>query len=123
MSDTPGSDLLNDALDVVNPQALQYYRFLSRELNDVGQYISSFEDPVAVYGSMQPVPKTKYEAYGLDLTKSYFTLYLSANTVGIVRGSSGDQFGYNNQRFQIESNTDWHPADGWQGILMVQVDA
>lgn len=118
----PGSDLLDLALSVISAQSVTYYRASGRTLNAVGQEITNYQAPTTIIGSMQPVPRRLYEAYGLPFNRTYYTFYTSNNTQDINRDTSGDQLIFNNQRFQIESNNDWYPVDGWQGVLCVLIE-
>lgn len=113
----PGSNLLNIALTVIAPQAVTYYQYVSRAVNDVGQDITVYAPPVVLRGSLQPVPRQLYEAYGLDLQKSYYTFYTLSNLLDVGRDVSGDQISFNNTRFQCESANDWFAIDGWKGVL------
>ena len=115
----PGVNLLNMALRVISQQTVQYYQFLSRSLNSVGQDIATYASPIDIVGSWQPVPRQLYIQYGLDLQKNYFTLYTSNNVLDITRDISGDQVSYLGNRYQVESNNDWYQLDGWKGILCV----
>lgn len=119
----PGSDLLDDALTIIDSQTVDYYRSTGRTLNDIGQDVPGYADPVQIYGSLQPVPRTLYEQYGLNLQKSYYTFYTSNNVIDVARNVSGDQFVYNGQRYQVESNNDWYSVDGWKGVLCVLIGA
>lgn len=118
----PGSDLLDLALTVIASQTISYYKALDRTTNDVGQDVTEYATPVTLSGSMQPVPRRLYDAYGLDLNRTYYTFYTSNNVIDIHRDSSGDQLIYVNQRYQVESNDDWYFADGWKGVLCVLIE-
>lgn len=117
----PGSNLLNAALTVIAKQSLIYYRATGRTLNDVGQDVTTYAPGVVVLGSFQPVPRTLYAQFGLDLQKDYFTFYVSKDVIDVGRDVSGDQLAYFDERFQCESNNDWYRADGWKGILCVKI--
>lgn len=119
----PGQNLLNMAFSLIAKQAVQYYQYASRSSNAVGQDITVYEDPVAMFGSLQAVPKNLYEFYGLDLQKSYCTFYCSSDILDIARDVSGDQLTYNGRRYQVESNNDWYAQDGWKGVLVVDIGA
>lgn len=119
----PGSDLLDDALSVIDAQTITYYRMTGRTLNDIGQDVTGYADPILIAGSLQPVPRTLYEQLGLDLQKSYYNFYTSNNVNDVGRNSSGDQFVFNAQRYQVESNNDWFFVDGWKGVLCVLIGA
>lgn len=117
----PGSNLLNIALTAIARQTIAYYQAIGRALNNVGQDVTTYALPVNIVGSFQPVPRTLYQQYGLDLQKSYYTFYTSNNLIDVARNVSGDQIIFNNQRFQCESNNDWYAIDGWKGVLCVLV--
>lgn len=117
----PGQNILNMALSVIAKQQVTYYRFAGRALNSIGQDITTYNSPIFVVGSWQPVPRTLYYQYGLDLQKDYFTFYTSNNVIDVGRDVSGDQIAFNGQRYQCESNNDWFQLDGWKGILCVHI--
>jgi hypothetical protein len=117
----PGSDLLDFALRIIGTQTVQYIKTNGRTLNSIGQYIPSFDDPVNVNGSMQPIPRYRYEMYGLDFDKNYYTFYVSDDFIGTDRDVSGDQIIFNNNLFQVQSTNDWFAEDGWQGVLCVMI--
>lgn len=118
----PGSNLLKSALTVIQRSVIQYYAAQSRTLNDVGQWLTVHAQPFEVYGSFQPVPKRLYEAYGLDLQKSYYIFYSLQPIVDVRRDVSNDQLTYQGERFQCESNTGWFRADGWDAVLCCKLD-
>lgn len=117
----PGSNLLNMALSVIAKQTIIYRKFSARVLNDVGQDISSYDAPVSIVGSFQPVPQNLYEQYGLDLQKSYFNFYSSNDIIDVARDVSGDQIEFDNKLYQCESGNEWFALDGWKGVLCVFV--
>lgn len=117
----PGSNLLKSALTVIASQTITYYKFAGRTENNVGQAITLYSDGIGIKGSFQPVPRNLYEIYGLDLQKEYYTFYTFNNLIDIDRNTSGDQIGFNGQRYQIESNNDWFKMDGWKGVLCIRI--
>lgn len=119
----PGSDILSIAMRVIATQAFQYYAFVSRVPNDVGQYISVFADPLTLRGSIQPIPRNLYMQYGLDFQRNYLVFYVQKDVFDVTRDISGDQMFFNGHTFQCISNTDWFPMDGWVSILTVQIPA
>lgn len=108
-------------LTLIAKQSVVYYRFESRAQNSVGQDITTYEQPVILYGSFQAVPRKEYYLYGLDLQKNYSTFYTSNNIIDVTRDVSGDQLVYNEVRYQVESNNDWYAQDGWKGVLCVSM--
>jgi hypothetical protein len=119
----PGQNLLNMCLTLIHKQTVQYYQFVSRETNSVGQDITTYASPIILVGSFQPVPRKLYELYGLDLQKDYSTFYTSNNLLDITRDVSGDQIAYIGRRYQVESDNDWFSQDGWKGVLCVDLGA
>lgn len=119
----PGSDLLDFALSIIQTQTVEYQKTNGRTTNSVGQYVTTYDTPENVEGSMQPVPRYRYEAYGLDFSKNYYTFYVSKNFIGVDRDVSGDRIIFNNRIFQVQSTIHWFPVDGWQGVLCVLIDS
>lgn len=117
----PGSNLLAQALTVIAPQTVQYRVFISRTTNDIGYDVSTFADPVAVRGSFQPVPRSRYEFQGLDLSKSYWVLFAPLAMIGVDRDVSGDQLTFQGRTYQVESITAWAGIDGWSEALCCEV--
>ncbi len=117
----PGQNLLNMALTIIKQQTLSYFMFVSRNLNLIGQDITTYASPINLVGSWQPVPRKLYEIYGLDLQRDYFTFYSSNNILDIQRDISGDQVEFMGKRYQVVSDNDWYQLDGWKGILCVNL--
>lgn len=117
----PGSNLLNQAFTVIARQTVNYYANTGRTTNSIGLDVTAYASVITLRGSFQPVPRKLYQQYGLDLQKSYYTFYCSANILDVARGVSGDQINFNGIRYQVESANDWFAMDGWVGVLCVQV--
>ena len=117
----PGQNLLNMALTLIAKQSIQYYQFVSRSPNSVGQDITVYATAITLVGSWQPIPRQLYESLGLDLQKDYFNFYSSNNVLDVTRDVSGDQLSFSGRRYQVESNNDWFQLDGWKGILCVDL--
>jgi hypothetical protein len=66
------------------------------------------------------VPRTMYEALGLDLQKDYYTVYTQATLKDLKRDGAGDILDFGGKRFNVESNNDWW-TDGWRGSLCVYI--
>lgn len=118
----PSSVILQQALTAIRCAVIQYYRANGRTLNDVGQWLTTHDQPITVYGSFQPVPKKLYEQWGLNLQKSYYIFYSLQKIVDVKRDVSNDQISYNGERFQCESNTGWFRADSWDAVLCCKLD-
>lgn len=117
----PGSNLLNLALTVIGHQFFDWYKFKARTTNAAGLDVPTYQPPISLQGSIQPVPRNLYAAYGLQLEKNYFTFFVSQDILDIRRDVSGDQMFFNGKVYQCVSITDWFPMDGWTPVLCVQV--
>lgn len=115
----PGSNLLNLAMGVIGAQAAVWYRATGRTQNDMGQYVTSYADPIIVRGSMQPLDKPKYEALGLDMARVHWVFYTSHPIEGVSRGESPDYLEYNGRRLEVVDEANWFVADGWRGLILV----
>lgn len=114
----PGTNLLRMALTVVNPQGVTYYAPESRTLNDIGQYVTTYADPILLQGSFQPVQRQVLQSMGLDMQKSYYVFYSLYNLQDVERDTSPGLLIYiTGDVLQIESDTEWINQDGWKGVL------
>jgi len=118
----PSSNILSQALTAIRCEVIQYFAAASRTVNDVGEWLTTYNIPLTVYGSFQPVPKRLYEELGLDLAKSYYVFYSLQRIIDIKRDVSNDQLLYMGERFQCESNTGWYREDGWDAVLCCKLD-
>lgn len=117
----PGSDLLSLALQVVDPATVSYYRFNNRTENSIGQYISQYNAPISVFGSVQPLPRRFYRDLGLNFNTSFYTFYASVDMLDLARDVSGDFIVFNNRRLEFQSSTPWFPVDGWDSVNCVDI--
>lgn len=125
----PGSNLLEDAFDLIDPIQIQYYKFNARAPNGVGQYVTTYSSGVPIMASVQAVARTLYAMYGLDLQKIYIMVYTSQDTQDLEREKSGDVFiTPDNKVWKLESESDWYGEDGgfygipgWTGSLAVKI--
>lgn len=119
----PGQNLLAIASRVIGLQTITYKQYLSGTINNVGIRVPTYAADVSVKASVQPVPRSVYEQYGLDLQKSYITIFTSTAMVDLKRDYASDRIGYNGGTYQLPSNQgDWHSVDGWNSYLAVKID-
>lgn len=118
----PGSNLLLEALDVIASQPVQYLQFTGNTTTGAGREIPSFaaEVPVLI-GSVQAVPRNRYQFLGLDLEKDYVTWFVPQNVVGVERDSAGDRIKYAGKLWQLQSTNSWFAQDGWLSITCVAI--
>lgn len=117
----PGMNLLSVALSLITPDVVDYERALTRVTGDTYNQVVTFDSPVAIEGSFQPVPRNLYTIYGLNPQKDYFTFYTLNDIIDIQRDIAADQIVYQTKRFQCLSANNWFAQDGWKGILCVLI--
>ena len=118
---TPGSNLLDDALTLICPDSFQYYRFMDIQTNGIGLDVRRYAPPTSVRGSVQAVDRSLYADAGLDFSKRYLQIWTSTDVSDLYRARAGDQVQWEGSRWEVTSENDWHPMDGWNSFLAVQV--
>lgn len=122
----PGSNLLLDAFECLNTEEVIFYKDQGRVLNDQGNWVTSYSDPVTIEASVQAPDRNTYVQYGLDLQKNYLRVYLPEDTIDLSRDQSGDQMTIGlpgrRYRYQLESEIPWFDHDGWVEIYVVQIN-
>lgn len=117
----PGSNLLRQALSMIGSQAVTYYADAGRATTATGRDVTYFQEGVAVTeGSVQAVPRNRYESLGLDFSRNYVTWFVPQNVIGLGRNVSGDNIEFNGRRYDIETMTNWYAQDGWVECLCVE---
>lgn len=117
----PGSNLLNMALGLIGPQSVQWLRFQGITQNAAGFDVPTWQAPVEVLGSFQPVQASLLQQLGLDWTKNYATFFASYDVTDVDRDKTGDRLIYAGRTYQVESKNPWFAQDGWENVLAVEV--
>ena len=118
---TPGSNILRRAQFLLGKQTVNYFEQTTRQVNAVGLIAPSFEPPVALLCSVEPVQRNLYESLGLDFQKNYATIFITRNLIDLVQGKAGDRFGWNGRMWQVQSDMNWNGMDGWVSSISVDV--
>lgn len=113
-------NILNLALSLQKKQTISYEKFIGQTENDLGEDIPSYDEPINLVGSFQPLNQNLYKQNGFDLNKKYFIFYTSNNLDGIDRDSSGDKVSYNGYTYQATHKDNWFAYDGFVGITLVE---
>ena len=117
----PGSNLLTSALSLICRTSFQYVKFQGITTNAIGLDERTYADPVTISGSVQDVDVSDFSELGLDFSKSHIQVWTETNVDSENRETSGDQILFNNRRFEVMGETDWHPVDGWNHFIAVEV--
>ncbi|MCO8160974.1 hypothetical protein NJC38_02255 [Pseudomonas sp. 21LCFQ010] len=112
-------NILGLALGVIGTQELVWHQANGRRQNDQGQWITLYEPPKPVSGSLQAVDRTRYQALGLDLARRYCLFYGTVPLKGTERGESPDLLDFAGRRHEVVNDLDWIAQAGWQGVLVV----
>lgn len=120
----PGMNLLGKALSVIAPQSVRYFKDAGRTTTATGRNVTAFEPGVDITnGSLQSVPRARYESMGLDYSRSYRSWFVPRNVIGVERDQSGDEFEFDGRRYKVESVTPWFVQDGWNEVLGIDIGA
>lgn len=117
----PGSDLLSEALQIIDTDTIQVLKQNPRTLNAIGIYETTYSLPIDYEASVQAVNRSTYVLLGLDFNKRYFNFYVSTEVNDLARDSTGDKIYFNNKEYAITSALDWFAVDGWIGLLCAEV--
>lgn len=116
-------NVLKMAQRVIKKQSFTYNKFVSRSINDLGDFIPVFT-PSSISGNIQPVSKTIYQQLGLDFQKTYVMFHISEVDIDdISRDTSGDEIIYNGHTYQgLSKQQDWYFQRGFMTLLGIQID-
>lgn len=121
----PGINLLNLALGAIQSQQVQWRRHIGTVENSMGQRVPAYDVPRAVSGSLQSIDSTKLQMMGLDLKKTYRTLFTTQLMQTAQPGTSPDQVSYGGRLYNVttEGMADWGLQDGWYRYLLIDIGA
>jgi hypothetical protein len=115
-------NLLATAQTVIGKQAYKLRKYLSRERNAAGYYVSTFDVPVDMLGSVQPVKATQYESMGLDFKKAYIKIYDVKLIESLSRDTNADQIIYDGYIWHVAEDTSWFLSGGWNYVMCVRLE-
>lgn len=117
----PGSNLLQMALSAIASQAVTYLRFESMTTRADGVDVPTFEAPVTLYGSWQPVPAERLVARGLDPAREHAAFFVSTYLQEPTRDRSADRCEYGGFVWEARDAQNWFVQDGWLEMLFEKV--
>lgn len=118
----PGSNLLVQALGVIASQPVTYFKFINNTTTGAGRKIPQFDPGVIVkVGSVQTVPRNRYQILGLDVEKNYITWFVPKDVAGTGRDTAGDRITYGGRMYQLSSQNPWVLQDGWMSVIGVDI--
>ena len=114
-------NLLLLANQVIPFQTVQLRQFQSETRNAVGLEVPTYADPVSIEGKINYIRSSLYKKLGLDYKRNYLLFHTIRAVDGISRMNEGDNFDFDNRRWQVESKTGWRPIAGWDAFICVEV--
>ena len=115
-------NLLSATQTVIGKQDYQMRKYLSRARNAAGYWVSTFDTPIDMSGSVQPVKATQYQAMGLDFKKAYIKIYDINLIEALSRDSNADQVIYDGYLWHVAEDTSWFLSGGWNYVLCVRLE-
>jgi hypothetical protein len=116
----PSSDILEDALMVIDTDTVQYYSYYSDVTNDAGIVIPTYLNPIDVDGSLQAMPLSQVEKLGYDMSREYVVFFAQMPMYEASRDRGADYFTFNENRYSIVNVTNWHMIDGWAEVTAIK---
>lgn len=117
----PGTNLYNQATQLITKQPYTYYQFTGRVSDDRGRQQAAYAAGVDFSDSIQAVARELYVELGLDWQKYYVKIFTNQDIFVVERDISGDQIAFNSDRYQLLASTDWRPQDGWREIIAARL--
>ncbi|MDL2313389.1 hypothetical protein LJC36_00235 [Desulfovibrio sp. OttesenSCG-928-C14] len=115
-------NILGLAMTIIPKQEALLFRWTGRESNDLGLDVDTFDPPVPLKGSIQPVDRTRYAYLGLDASKKYISVYSTTLAGTVTKIKNPDQIEYQGSRWEVMADTDWHAPADYSGLLAVQIN-
>lgn len=115
------NNLLNQALTTIPSQEFVYYRRKDSTINELGIRQITYEEPQTLRGSVQSIEQRMYEELGLDRSRKYIKICVSANIRSVDNEQdSPDKIIWMNKIYLVIKCTTWFAQDGWVRIIAVE---
>lgn len=114
-------NVLERALRIIPRQQVTYKKFLRVSVNEIGNQVNVYEDPVTVEGSIQPTDQDTLYKLGVANTGDIYTVFLRGNAVSIAQIQSNDLIiGSNGAVYNIFRADIWedYPDQDWNRVLV-----
>lgn len=114
-------NVLARALKIIPKQQVTYKKFLRVSVNEIGNQVNVYDNPVTVEGSIQPTDQDTLYKLGIANTGDIYTVYLRGSAVSIAQIQSNDLIiGSNGQVYNIFRSDIWfdYPDQDWNRVLV-----
>ena len=109
------------AATVIPQQTVLHHRFVGNITNDMGYQEPSYDCPIEITGSFQPMAAQDSAKLGLDFRQVHATLHTSADIALAGQGTQPDRVEYGGKLYDAIGVTDWKAQDGWAQFVLVAV--
>lgn len=106
---------------VIPQQTVLHHRFIGNVTNDMGYKVPSYDEPVEITGSLQPMTAQDVTKLGLDFRQVHATFYTSASVALAGEGTQPDRIEYGSKLYEVIGVTDLKTQDGWAQYVLVAV--
>lgn len=114
-------NVLAMAHQVIPYQKIKFFKWTGTEQNtnllDSNDYAKGVTAKVKINAKQTPLMKKM----GLDYKKTYVRLFSIPKISGLSRINNGDQFEFDDKRWQVEFQTGWYATAGWDSFVCVDV--
>lgn len=114
-------NVLARALNIIPKQSVTYKKFKRVTVNNIGNQVNEYEEPITVEGSIQPTDQDTLYKLGIANTGDIYTVFLRGSAVSIAQIQSNDIIiGSNGQVYNIFRADIWmdFPDQDWNRILV-----
>lgn len=119
-------NLLEEVLPIINnvidstTGTFQFRSMLEETVNEIGIPVPTYSEWVTCQGTVQPVNRNRYDALGLDWSKSYINAWGSVRMNTVDDMKQPDQILWRGMLWNVTSVDEWHPHNGWVKVTAVQ---
>lgn len=114
-------NVLSNALKILPSQDITYKKFTNNIVNEVGNQVPQYAEPIIAKGSLQPAGASLLWKLGLADIPDLWVCYIRANVISESDASSGDLIIDSNGRvFNIFRTDNWfqYPNQDWNKLLI-----
>lgn len=118
-----GFNVLNVALSVLGATTVTYKAFVSRALNDRGDWVNTYATGVQIVGAWQPIKTQTAKAMGIDQTERVWSFRTSNPLAVATSGTAPDIIIHLGKTYNVIAIEDWLDENGWRSIVCQEVAA
>ena len=114
-------NVLSSAFNLLPHEEIELIRPKKKEINAAGLYEITYNEPVTIEASVQPVPISIYGNLNLDFNKKYYYVHTLEQLVSIDTQCAPDRLRFRGKLYEVHELTDWFVKYGWSKAVVVEV--